>query len=260
MTRAVVVAKYVLLAGLVGAVLFGMQKLMANPELIQAVLDGAKEHPAQVIPLYMLANFAAPLAVLPGGPFQLLAGAIWGVPLGFAVTVPITFAAYVAAFVVGRRYLQARLTSTITANFPSFPAIQAAILSEGWSLVLMLRLSPVLPDSVMNYALSLTSVSLGVFCFATGSALIPWSLVYLYLGSASKDIVAMISGGGSKEPHGGGDDPDADGGTDWVSLIAGGASLALAVGAVAYLARVVKKAVDKAERDMASARGEGGRR
>lgn len=33
-----------------------------------------------------------------------------------------------------------------------------------------------------------------VYAGCTGSALVPWSLMYLYLGSASSDIVATLSG------------------------------------------------------------------
>lgn len=47
--------------------------------ITQAVLDGAKAHPGKVIPLYILSNFLAPLAVLPGGPFQVwMCGFGWG--------------------------------------------------------------------------------------------------------------------------------------------------------------------------------------
>jgi len=246
--RVAALLKWGLLAALVGGVLFGLSKLMANPELIQAVLDGAKAHPGTVIPLYMLANFAAPLAVLPGGVFQVLAGAIWGIPLGFAITGPITFAAYVAAFALGRVALRRRLSEYMTANVPSFPAIQAAILAEGWSLVLMLRLSPVLPDALMNYALSLTSISLGVYAACTGAALVPWALFYLYIGSASSDIVATLSGGGSSGGSGG----DDAGGAAWVNYAAGGASLLFGGVAVVYLSKVIKKAVDRAAHDRAA--------
>jgi uncharacterized membrane protein YdjX (TVP38/TMEM64 family) len=51
----------------------------------------------------------------------------------------------------------------------------------------MLRLSPVLPDSLMNYAMSLIgSLPFMVFAAATAVAMVPWVLLYVYLGSASK--------------------------------------------------------------------------
>ena len=43
-------------------------------------------------------------------------------------------------------------------TWPTFPAIDHAIKKEGWKLVCLLRLSPVLPYNVLNYALAITPV------------------------------------------------------------------------------------------------------
>ena len=56
--------------------------LSHHTALIHSFLDGAKEHPGSTVPLFVLLNLAAPLVFLPSAPFQLLAGAVWGVPLG----------------------------------------------------------------------------------------------------------------------------------------------------------------------------------
>lgn len=115
----------------------------------------------------------------------------------------------------------------------------------------MLRLSPVLPDSLMNYAMSLMSLTFDVFAAATFAAMIPWVLLYVYLGSASKDIVATLSGGG-----GGGDSGDGDsGGFSWLDLSLTAISIALGLAGVVYLGKVIKAAIAKAE---AMGRREGG--
>jgi len=44
----------------------------------------------------------------------------------------------------------------LAARFPKWPAIDAALSREGWKLVTLLRLSPLVPWNVLNYALSVT--------------------------------------------------------------------------------------------------------
>ena len=44
----------------------------------------------------------------------------------------------------------------LAARFPKWPAIDAALSREDWKLVALLRLSPLVPWNVLNYALSVT--------------------------------------------------------------------------------------------------------
>ena len=44
----------------------------------------------------------------------------------------------------------------LNSRFPKWAAVDAALSSEGWKLVTLLRLSPVVPWNVLNYALSVT--------------------------------------------------------------------------------------------------------
>ena len=81
--RAVKVVVAVLAAG---ASLLGAKSFLSNPALIQALLDGARQHPGTAIPLFFVVNVLAPLALLPPSPFLLLAGAIWGLWKGMAIS------------------------------------------------------------------------------------------------------------------------------------------------------------------------------
>ncbi len=115
------------------AIVWLLNRLLSNPELIVSFLEAAKDHPGLAIPLFMLANAFAPLLLLlPSGPFNLLAGAVWGVPLAFLISGSASFCANMMAFVVGRFMLRDRLTTYMKENVSSFPAIQSAITAEGW--------------------------------------------------------------------------------------------------------------------------------
>ena len=52
----------------------------------------------------------------------------------------------------------------LNSRFPKWAAVDAALSSEGWKLVTLLRLSPVVPWNVLNYALSVTGKLAPVPC------------------------------------------------------------------------------------------------
>ena len=52
-------------------------------------------------------------------------------------------------------------------SFPKFKAVDQAIETEGWKIVFLIRLSPVLPFNVMNYALGLTGVKFWHYAIAS---------------------------------------------------------------------------------------------
>lgn len=83
----------------------------------------------------------------------------------------------------------------------------------------------------------------------------PWTTLYVYLGAASKDIIATLSGKTSGTA--GSDDDQANGGTNWVNLGFMLASFCTAVAAVLYLGRVIRRAVQKAEAGLAAGTGAG---
>ena len=44
----------------------------------------------------------------------------------------------------------------MTQHWPKWSAVDAAVSKEGWKLITLLRLSPIIPWNVLNYALSVT--------------------------------------------------------------------------------------------------------
>lgn len=69
------------------------------------------------------------------------------------------------------RYLLRELVVTyLTRQFPKWTAVDRALESEGWKLVTLLRLSPIAPWNVLNYALSVTAVPLGPYVAASSLA------------------------------------------------------------------------------------------
>ena len=56
---------------------------------------------------------------------------------------------------------------------PKYQAIDRAVTKEGWQVVVLLRLSPIIPFNVQNYALGVTSIPFWHYLGATLIGIIP---------------------------------------------------------------------------------------
>ena len=139
--------------------------------------------------VFMLLYVLSTVLFLPGSVLTLGGGAIFGVLLG---TVYVFFAATVGAilaFLVGRYWLRSWVSQRLESN-PKFSAIDRAIADQGFKVVLLTRLSPIFPFSLLNYALSITQVSLRDY--ALGSiGMLPGTVLYVYLGSLAGNLAAI---------------------------------------------------------------------
>ena len=81
---------------------------------------------------------------------------------------------------------------------PKFAAIDEAVAREGFKIVFLLRLSPVFPFNLLNYALGLTKIPFWKYALASALGMIPGGLTYVYLGSAAGSLAQIGQGGGEQ--------------------------------------------------------------
>ena len=113
------------------------------------------------IGIYIIAT----LAFLPAAILTLGAGVIFGVIWGsLYVFVGATLGA-IAAFLVGR-YLARGWVKEKISSYKKFTNIDQAVSKEGLKIVFLIRLSPLFPFNLLNYALGLTNVSLKDYSLA----------------------------------------------------------------------------------------------
>jgi uncharacterized membrane protein YdjX (TVP38/TMEM64 family) len=134
--------------------------------------------PVIFVGLYVVAT----VLFVPGSVLTLGAGAAFGVVLGsVCVSISATLGA-TAAFLVGR-YLARDTIARKIEKHEKFATIDRAVADEGWKIVLLTRLSPVFPFTLLNYAFGLTRVKLSHFMLASWLGMIPGTVMYVYLGS-----------------------------------------------------------------------------
>lgn len=185
--------------------------------------------------LVLLAAFYTPacLLLIPGSLVTLAGGTLFGlIPGTIAISIGSTIGAC-AAFLVGRgvarRWVEAKVS-----NSPRFRAIDQAIGQQGFKIVLLLRLSPVFPFNLLNYALSLTRVRFRDYALASWIGMFPGTVMYVYLGSTLGELSRTFSG-----EHEGGI-------AQRVFFFVG---LAVTVIATIYVTRIAKRALDRAIAD-----------
>jgi uncharacterized membrane protein YdjX (TVP38/TMEM64 family) len=151
-------------------------------DLLKAALDWIGKlgpwGPVIFAGLYVVAT----VFFIPGSVLTLGAGAVFGVALGVVCVSISAILGATAAFLVGRYLARDAIARRFEKN-EKFAAIDRAVADEGWKIVLLTRLSPVFPFTLLNYAFGLTRVKLSHYVLASWIGMIPGTVLYVYLGS-----------------------------------------------------------------------------
>jgi uncharacterized membrane protein YdjX (TVP38/TMEM64 family) len=143
--------------------------------------------------LFAAAYVPAAVLLVPGSLLTLGAGFVFGVVKGTVIVSLGSTAGATAAFIVGRSIARDWVARRL-AGRPTMAAIARAVETEGFKIVLLTRLSPVLPFNLLNYAFGLTAVPLRKYILASWIGMLPGTIMYVYLGSAANNLAALLSG------------------------------------------------------------------
>lgn len=183
----VALAAVVIAALLVAAKYFNLQQVFRDA---LAWISGlGPVGPLIFIALYILAC----VLLLPGSILTLGAGVVFGVVLGSIVVSIASTVGATCAFLIGR-YLARGWVAGRIAGSDKFKAIDEAVGREGWKIVVLTRLSPIFPFSLLNYAFGLTKVSFRHYFFASWLGMIPGTIMYVYIGSLAGDLATLGTG------------------------------------------------------------------
>jgi uncharacterized membrane protein YdjX (TVP38/TMEM64 family) len=140
--------------------------------------------------VYAVVYVSATLLLLPGSLLAAGAGLAYGPLLGTMLVSPVSVAAATLAFAVGRTVARGWVAKRVDADV-RFRAIDAAIGRNGLRIVMLLRLSPIFPFNLLNYALGLTEVRLRDFVLGSFIGMLPGTFLYVYLGSFVTSVNAL---------------------------------------------------------------------
>ena len=124
--------------------------------------------------------------LLPGVWASMLAGALYGPWWGSVVVLVGASLGAEAAFLLGRGWLREWARRRLAAA-PKLQAIEQAVSREGLRLVLLTRLSPAFPFSLLNLAYGLSEVSLRDYTIGL-VGIVPGTILFCSLGALAGDV------------------------------------------------------------------------
>ena len=178
--------------------------------------------------LFALGYILATLLFIPGSLITATAGFVFGLAKGTMVVVISSTVGATLAFLLGRHGARGAIEQRLEGN-RRFKAIDQAIAREGRKVVILLRLSPVFPFSLLNYGLGLTGVRFRDYVVAC-IAMVPGTFLYVYYGYTAKSLTELAGGSDKGAGH-------------WVFL---GIGLLATLVVTAVVTRIARRALKEA--------------
>ncbi|MBA3659571.1 MAG: TVP38/TMEM64 family protein [Gemmatimonadales bacterium] len=183
-----------LVAGLAVVVLLGRRAGAELPTFAAWVQGLGAWAPIAFIVGYVVAA----VAFIPGSFLTLAAGAVFGLGRGALFAFLGATLGAAAAFFVSRHLARSAVERRLASD-DRFRAVDRAIGRQGGRIVFLLRLSPLFPYTLLNYALGLTTVRFRDYLLAS-AGMIPGTLLYAYYGKVAGDVAQLA--GGAAAPRG----------------------------------------------------------
>ena len=139
-------------------------------------------------PLAFIALYAAATVLfLPGAVLTLVGGALFGALSGALYSLIGATLGATLAFLVAR-YLAADWVARKAGG--RLKQLIEGVEAEGWRFVAFVRLVPLFPFNLVNYALGLTRIPLLAYTAASFVCMFPGALAYAWLGHAGREALA----------------------------------------------------------------------
>ena len=151
---------------------------------LQAWVEGA----GAAGPLLFMAVYAlATVLFLPGSVLTLAGGALFGPVWGTLWNLTGATIGASLAFLISR-YLGADWVARRAG--PRLSRLNDGVTAEGWRFVAFVRLVPLFPFNLLNYALGLTRIPFVAYVLATWVFMLPGAIAYTWLGFAGREALA----------------------------------------------------------------------
>ena len=111
--------------------------------------------------------------------------------IGVPVVVLAAFVASVVSFLLGR-YIFKTSAKSLAAKYPLIGALDKAMESDGFFLMTLLHFCPLVPFTILNFVIGITSMGLLDFCLSI-IGIIPGSVVYILMGTSIQDVRDIVS-------------------------------------------------------------------
>lgn len=161
---------------------------------VSALVEWGQHHPVAGPAAYILFVVLATVLFLPGSVAMMIGGFLFGFLPGLiyaALAIPLGAQ---GAFEFGRWVARPWVRKAVADN-RHMHAIEAALHEQAFIIVVLTRLSLIIPFNLLNYAYGATSIRAGTHLAATATGMLPAVALYVYLGTLARDLGQILSGG-----------------------------------------------------------------
>lgn len=144
--------------------------------------------------LFILLYALGTVLFLPGSVLTLAGGALFGPVLGTLYNLTGATLGATLAFLIARYLASGAVTKKTGGRLKQ---LASGVEKEGWRFVAFVRLVPLFPFNLLNYALGLTRLRLLPYVVASWLFMLPGAIAYTYLGYAGREAI----GGGEGLIH-----------------------------------------------------------
>lgn len=174
----------VLVAGITAAIIYREQLDAAALEAW--VKDAGSAGPVVFMFVYAIGT----VFFLPGSVLTLAGGALFGPVWGTFYNLTAATIGAIISFIAARYLAHDWVEKKVGGRMKQ---LKQGVESEGWRFVAFVRLVPLFPFNLLNYALGLTRIKFSHYSIATYICMLPGAIAYTYLGYAGRE--AIIGGG-----------------------------------------------------------------
>ncbi|MBK8295406.1 MAG: TVP38/TMEM64 family protein [Solirubrobacterales bacterium] len=137
---------------------------------------------------FILAYVVLTMLLFPGSIATVASGALFGPVWGSVLTVIGATIGATAAYLIAQHLGRDRVHASLG---PRLLRFDESLTRTGFISVLILRLLPIAPFNVSNYALGVTGIELRPYVLATAIGIVPGTVAYVALGSTIRDPTSI---------------------------------------------------------------------
>ncbi|MCP4299651.1 MAG: TVP38/TMEM64 family protein [Gammaproteobacteria bacterium] len=186
--------KIMITAAALAAVAAIVAFMPAGRELLLSAAKWAESAPEFAWPLFLLSLAVAVVAMVPGWPFMVAGGYLFGALAGGLLAFIANLVGSIAAFLLAKTYARQWIKDRID-HSPRFSGFDKAVSRNGFSSVMFARLA-MLPNNILNYACGVTGMRLRDFILGTSVGCLPVLVANVLIGVSTKDLFTTVEDGG----------------------------------------------------------------
>jgi uncharacterized membrane protein YdjX (TVP38/TMEM64 family) len=174
-------------------IVVGSAYVLPVADWVLVLADWGREHPVAGPLAYILFVVLATVLFLPGSVAMMIGGFVFGFLPGLmfaAIAIPLGAQ---CAFEFGRWVARPWIRRKM-ANNRRMQLIEGALQERPILIIILTRLSLIIPFNLLNYVYGATSVRAGSHLLATAVGMLPAVALFAYFGTLARDISQILAG------------------------------------------------------------------